>query len=284
MADKPIIDRSPSISKSASDNGNTARLYCRAQATNVSFTWSREGQPVSSEPSTIGQLAKYVVEATTQLDLVTYQSVLVITGVQSSDYGSYECLARNDMGFDAITVQLNRTSRPDPPLALRVLNITAASVHIRWIPGFDGGLDQSFRVRYRPTASADPSYSYRDVYPTNSTQMVINGLNEDTEYVFAVQAINEKGQSDYTADLVKATTLKGRALDIQTFVFYIKHLFIVIIETPVTETEKIISKVLQDHVVDIPKLIVIVSLVGSGLLLFNIVSHQSLRFKVSIKA
>ena len=157
---------------------------------------------------------KYVVEATQQLDLVTYQSVLVITGVQSADYGPYECLARNELGFDAITVQLNRTSKPDPPLALRAINITAASVHVRWIPGFDGGLGQEFRVRYRPTASADPSFSYRDVYPTNSTQIIITGLNEDTEYVFAVQAINEKGQSDYTTDIVKAQTLKGNVFGI----------------------------------------------------------------------
>ena len=239
FADKPIIDRSPIISKSASDNGSTGKLYCRAKgAPNVTFTWSREGQVMTAIPETYKSDAekqkqnilaqkepKYIVDATQQLDLVTYQSVLTITGVQSTDYGSYECLARNELGFDAITIQLNRTSKPDPPLALRVINITAASVQLRWIPGFDGGLGQDFRVRYRPTASSDPSYSYRDVFPMNSTQILISGMNEDTEYIFGVQAINEKGQSDFTADIVKAQTLKGKLhiLDsrrVSNFIFF----------------------------------------------------------------
>ena len=163
---------------------------------------------------------KYLVEATQQLDLVTYQSVLTITDVQSTDYGAYECLARNELGFDAITIQLNRTSKPDPPLALRVINITSDSVQLRWIPGFDGGLGQEFRVRYRPTASSDPSYSYRDVFPSNSTQILISGLNEDTEYIFGVQAINEKGQSDFTADIVKAQTLKGILNKVSNFMLF----------------------------------------------------------------
>lgn len=189
----------------------------------MTFSWSREGQilPTNSESHKSQGFSdtekqkqkdlseKYWVEATQQLDLVTFQSVLVINEVQSTDYGAYECLARNELGFDAITIQLNRTSKPDPPLALRVINITSASVQLRWIPGFDGGLGQDFRVRYRPTASSDPTFSYRDVFPTNSTQILITGLNEDTEYIFGVQAINEKGQSDYTQDVVKAQTLKG---------------------------------------------------------------------------
>ncbi|CAG2102853.1 unnamed protein product [Medioppia subpectinata] len=266
---KPIIDRSPIISKSATDNGSNGLLICRAQAApNVTFTWTREGQILQTMTKAVGAVSgdtadkqkkgsetvdkdiKYMIETTQQLDLVTYQSVLVILDVQSQDYGAYQCLARNDLGFDAITIQLNRTSKPDPPLALRVINITESSVQLRWIPGFDGGLGQDFRLRYRPTLNSDPSFSYKDVFPTNSTQIVMTGLNEDTEYVFGVQAINSLGQSDFTSDVVKAKTLK---------------------ETPVTETEKIISKIMNERAGDLPKLILIVSVVGSSLLLFNIV-------------
>ncbi|CAG2171205.1 unnamed protein product, partial [Oppiella nova] len=268
IRNKPIIDRSPIISKSATDNGSNGRLYCRAQAApNVTFTWTREGQILQTLTKAVGAVSadadklkkgsdvsekdiKYVIESTQQLDLVTFQSVLVIMDVQSQDYGAYQCLARNDLGFDAITIQLNRTSKPDPPLALRVINITESAVQLRWIPGFDGGLGQEFRLRYRPTLSTDPSYSYRDVFPSNSTQILMTGLNEDTEYIFGVQALNSLGYSDFTSDVVKAKTLK---------------------ETPVTETEKIISKIMNERAGDLPKLILIVSLVGSSLLLFNIV-------------
>ncbi len=223
--DKPIIDRSPLISKSASDNGSTGRLICRAQgAPNVTFTWSREGSvlPLNSQSGDKSS-KKYTIEATNQLDLVTYQSVLIITGVTTADYGSYECVARNELGFDAITIQLNRTSKPDPPLALRVINITTVSVTLRWIPGFDGGLGQEFRVRYKPTSSDDPSYSYKDVFPPNSTFTVISGLNDNTEYIFSIMSSNEKGHSDYTADIVKATTLKG-LLNFFDILFFIMNL------------------------------------------------------------
>ncbi|XP_054154061.1 nephrin-like isoform X2 [Oppia nitens] len=267
---KPIIDRSPIISKSATDDGSSGRLYCRAQAApNVTFTWTREGQILSTDSKAIGVIksestsdkqrkgselkekeVKYIIEPTQQLDLVNYQSVLIILDVQSQDYGAYQCIARNDLGFDAITIQLNRTSKPDPPLALRILNITESSVQLRWIPGFDGGIGQDFRLRYRPTSSSDPSFTYKDVYPANSTQIILTGLNEDTEYMFGVQAINTMGHSDFTIDIVKAKTLK---------------------ETPVTETEKIISKIMNERAGDLPKLILIVSVVGSSLLLFNIV-------------
>lgn len=131
-------------------------------------------------------MPKYLIEETKQLDLITYQSELLINDVFSSDYGSYDCIARNDLGFDALAIMLNRTSQPDLPRALRVLNVTSGSITLRWIAGFDGGLGQSFRVRYRPLVSidSDPSFMYRDVFPSNATTVVVGSLRDNTEYVF----------------------------------------------------------------------------------------------------
>lgn len=90
--DKPVIDRSPIISKSATDNGSSGKLICRATgAPNVTFTWSREGSTLSKVDSGVdGETPKYTVEATSQLDLVTYESVLVIHDVAANDYGPYD--------------------------------------------------------------------------------------------------------------------------------------------------------------------------------------------------
>lgn len=49
-------------------------------------------------------------------------------------------------------------------------------------------------------------------------------------------------------------------------------LLLFLAESGITETEKIISKVLDQTGIDIPRLIVTVTLVGGALLLFNIVS------------
>jgi len=220
-----MIDRSPLISKSASDNGSIGKLICRAQgAPNVSFAWAREGSILPpAQQSDDKSAKKYTIEPTNQLDLVTYQSVLIISGVTTSDYGSYECVARNELGFDAITIQLNRTSKPDSPLALRVINITASSVTLRWIPGLDGSLAQEFRVQFKSTTSVDHSTSYRDVCPSNSTQTTISGLNDNVEYIFSVMASNEKGHSEYTQDIVKATTLKGLSIFYTFNEFFFKN-------------------------------------------------------------
>jgi len=51
-ADKPKIDTSPSIAKSASDKGKTGVLTCKAKgAPDVSFNWSRKGAVINVEKS-----------------------------------------------------------------------------------------------------------------------------------------------------------------------------------------------------------------------------------------
>lgn len=290
-ADKPVIDRSPTIAKSASESGAAARLVCRAQGTpNVTFTWKREGSVIENQAIETSKtkksknkgggsdltekLSKYVIEETRQLDMITYHSVLVINEVTSDDYGAYDCVARNELGFDAFAVVLNRTSPPDPPRILRVVNVTSGSVTLRWVPGFDGGLNQVFRVRYRSIDSNidDPSYLYRDVYPANATTVMVGSLRDNTLYEFAVMASNQKGDSEFTAEPVRAATLKGKSvLLIFGHTSLIQYSFISL-ESGITETEKIISKVLSETGADMPRFIVIGVLVGSLLLVVNIVS------------
>jgi hypothetical protein len=86
-----------------------------------------------------------------QIDLLTYESILTIRKVRPADYGSYECVSRNEMGFATVSIKLEVTSSPDPPVALTVLNVTHDSIKVTWKPGFNGGLQQNFRLRYRKT-------------------------------------------------------------------------------------------------------------------------------------
>lgn len=90
-----------------------------------------------------------------QVDLSTFETILVVNDVQSSDYGRYECEARNEKGFSTASITLDVTSPPDPPLSLTVLNVTHDAVTLAWTPGFDGGLPSSYRIRYKPTESSE---------------------------------------------------------------------------------------------------------------------------------
>lgn len=139
-----------------------------------------------------------------QLDALTSESVLVITHVTSGDYGNYECVARNELGFATSSPRLEVSSAPDPPSHLNVLNVTHDSVTLGWTPGFDGGMKASFRVRYRDIN--DHSYKYEDVVPYNVTRYTIKGLEINTGYVFSIMAMNKLGNSKYMPDLASAKT------------------------------------------------------------------------------
>jgi hypothetical protein len=60
---------------------------------------------------------------------------------------TFQFVLQNEMGLARYSIYLNVTSRPDPPAWLRILNITYNSVHLSWTPGFDGGFQQSFKIR-----------------------------------------------------------------------------------------------------------------------------------------
>lgn len=93
-----------------------------------------------------------------QLDPVRYESVLLVKNVETSDYGRYECIARNELGFATSSVQLLVTTKPDPPSGLTVLNVTHDSLTLGWTPGFDGGLPATYRLRFRPVTNSNVNY------------------------------------------------------------------------------------------------------------------------------
>ena len=213
------MDETAQNKKSAGDEGQHAKLICQATgAPNITFSWSREG--VTLSPSD-----KYELTLS-QIDLVVWESSLEIKDLRSRDYGQYDCIARNEMGFNKTSVFLTGTSRPDPPLSMRVANVSHDAAELTWKAGFDGGLPQAYRIRYRQVLvlsfwlPIDPCnnqtfptwqigtefFKYVDVYPPNVTMVSLGGLALGTEYLFNIMAFNNLGDSNYTTDVVKAKT------------------------------------------------------------------------------
>lgn len=140
------------------------------------------------------------------IDQLTYESTLFIENVVPSDYGSYECVARNELGSTKETVLLNITSAPEQPHNLTIIDVTHESITLNWIPGFDGGIKASYRVRYREASSEH--YKYQDAR-ANINKMTITGLKMNTLYLFSITASNDLGSSKYLPDLTRAQT-KGK--------------------------------------------------------------------------
>ncbi|XP_055938972.1 nephrin-like isoform X2 [Argiope bruennichi] len=242
---KPVIERTGPHSKAAGSEGEEVRIICRATgAPNVSFTWFRDGSTIQSSK----KVSKYEIKSK-HLDFITYESTLTVKDLKTQDYGDYECIAKNDLGFESFKVPLGRKSAPDPPISLNVLNATHNAVILTWTPGFDGGIEQMYRIQYRKAGSTG-GYTVVDVDGQNTTVFTVGGLELGTEYVFGIMALNNLGGSDYLQDAASAVTLS---------------------KPPLGETEKVVDQSLTPKG-DIPRIIIItVSVVGSCLLVLNIV-------------
>ena len=194
------MDESPLLRKSAAGNRDTGKLLCRAQGSpNITFTWRRQ----------TGELAggsKYQVQHR-MIDPLTWESQFNVLDINPADYGIYECAARNTMGVSYQQVTLDMPSRPDAPTEVTVVSTASDSVAIRWVPGFGGGSHQMFRIKYYATASLSlyPEGRVHFVDPIDDSSFEIRGLKASTKYKFAIQSLNDIGESEYTTPLEAVT-------------------------------------------------------------------------------
>ena len=198
------MDESPLLSKAAAANRGVGRLVCRAQGSpNITFTWRRQ----------TGELAggsKYQVQHR-MLDPLTWESQFNVLDINPADYGIYECAARNTQGVSYQQVTLDMPSKPDAPTEVTVVSTASDSVNIKWVPGFGGGSHQLFRIKYYAAASMSiyPEGRVTFADPINGSFIEIRGLKPSTKYKFAIQSLNDIGESEYTPPL-EATTEFGK--------------------------------------------------------------------------
>ncbi|XP_072317579.1 nephrin [Eucyclogobius newberryi] len=188
---KPVIQKGPQWRKVASrgDGTTTAELACRAEGIpNVDFIWEKNQMLMDFENP------RY--EERTVREGSFYTSTIQVVNVSALlDYAIFSCTARNLLGDDMLDIQLVSTNHPDPPSSFRLVSVSYSSVTLEWIPGFDGGLPQKFRVRYHWDKSV--SFMYMDVFPPGEASFTVTGLLSNTTYNFSINAINAIGESGY---------------------------------------------------------------------------------------
>ncbi|KAM4600963.1 nephrin [Polymixia lowei] len=186
---------------SRGDGTSTAEVACQAEGfPRVHFSWARNGVPVD--------FANPRYEQQTVREGSFHTSVVLVVNVTAAlDYAVFTCTAHNSLGEDSLDIQLVSTSRPDPPSSFRQVSIAHDSARLEWIPGFDGGLQQRFRIRYRWARS--DSFLYVDVFPPRASVFTVTGLSPVTTYNFSVNALNAMGESDYADAVLTITTMEG---------------------------------------------------------------------------
>ncbi|XP_031708336.1 nephrin isoform X1 [Anarrhichthys ocellatus] len=174
---------------SRGDGTSTAEVVCRAEGIpRVDFSWERNGVRMD--------FANPRYEERTVREVSFHTSTVRVVNVSAAlDYVIFSCTARNSLGEDTLDIQLVSTNRPDPPSLFRQVGVSHDSVTLDWIPGFNGGLWQRFRVRYHWDTSA--GFLYMDVFPPRATTFTVTGLQPVTTYNFSVNARNVMGESDY---------------------------------------------------------------------------------------
>ncbi|XP_061030022.1 nephrin isoform X4 [Eubalaena glacialis] len=189
----PHVEHPSPLTKvaAAGDSTSSATLHCRARGVpNIVFTWTKNGVPLDLQDP------RYTEHTYHQSGV--HSSLLTIANVSAAqDYALFTCIATNPLGSDHTDIQLVSISRPDPPLGLKVVSMTPYSVGLEWKPGFDGGLPQSFQVRYE--ALGTPGFLYMNVLPPQATTFTLTGLQPSTRYrvwLLASNALGDSGLAD----------------------------------------------------------------------------------------
>ncbi|XP_065814428.1 nephrin isoform X1 [Labrus bergylta] len=202
---KPVLQKGAQWRKVASrgDGTTTAELVCQAEGIpRVEFSWEKNGVRMDfANP-------RYE-ERTVREGFFHTSTVLVVNVSAALDYAVFSCTAHNSLGEDKLDIQLVSTNHPDPPSLFRRVSVTHDSVTLEWIPGFNGGLRQRFRIRYCWDRSA--SFLYMDVFPPSATIFTVTNLQPVTTYNFSVNALNAMGESGYADNnAVLTVTTKER--------------------------------------------------------------------------
>ena len=96
------------------------------------------------------------------------------------------------------------TGAPDPPVDVKLVpfqvpDAQTVSVNVSWTPGYSGGFDQEFSIHYRKKESGGDFIEESIGHPANNMHTVHN-LSPNTEYEFMMQASNQRGKSEASAE------------------------------------------------------------------------------------
>uniref|UniRef100_A0A1I7SZT5 B-cell receptor CD22-like n=1 Tax=Caenorhabditis tropicalis TaxID=1561998 RepID=A0A1I7SZT5_9PELO len=216
---KPVVlnRKFPEKSLAAADIGSQAILRCKVSARpEPEFHWTfKDSEIYENERHSF-----HTVGASGKPD--EYEQLLQIESVQESDYGEYMCRATNGNGGDHVVIELRKPSPPALPLDLQKLSATSNSILMGWVPQFDGGSNQTYVLEAR---KIDPFTGEVD-QNVPGTRMSINAQHKEHEidgalvsknifnftgltplstYNLRIQAVSEKGESDFTPILIAST-------------------------------------------------------------------------------
>ncbi|XP_052268080.1 uncharacterized protein LOC127869501 isoform X2 [Dreissena polymorpha] len=191
-------------------NPNTKHEYITRQSDGANLTFDGLANPIPRVEDfkwfkcTTNHSQCLPITTDGRRNIVTHgvMSRLTIQPLTEVDFGIYRLEVRNGIGQACIyDFVLNARDKPYVPKHFRVLDdsIMENSVQLGWVPGFDGGLEQTFHVLYTPSSQADWKQiniiRNNTVGHTENMTTVVQGLEPGKEYVANLFASNDLGNS-----------------------------------------------------------------------------------------
>ncbi|XP_039751706.1 hemicentin-2 [Pararge aegeria] len=199
--------------KVAYDLMENAEISCRVQAyPKPEFQWFYSSNPAPLHMSSDGHYE--IITTTDEND--SYLSVLVIRNVKAQDYGDYYCKVKNSLGNIRPQIRLQPKGAPEPPKNLATQKVDATYVTLKWEEGFNGGLSSTkYFVLYRRVrnpavgehcaADRNDEFDWKEYDCGRSNPCNVTRLEQHNSYYFKVKAVNTKGQSNYSNELLVTT-------------------------------------------------------------------------------
>ncbi|ESO04852.1 hypothetical protein HELRODRAFT_191479 [Helobdella robusta] len=154
--------------------------------------WNYEGRPLRESRR---------VRVDNDHDLTT----LILSRVDRSDAGTYSLKLENDFGSGQLKVKVIVIDKPSPPRDFKCRDVSGDGLTLTWMPPRDDG--GSPVTHYVIEQREALRMSWTQLAFTKDTMFRVQNLNEGTNYLFRVVAVNEVGSSS-PEELDKTITVK----------------------------------------------------------------------------
>ena len=103
---------------------------------------------------------------------------------------------------------------------MEVTAVDGASISLAWVPGFNGGYNQSFDIQVFDETTGQRVLKLRNIRRVEGNRTVIHGLTPQTRYAMKIRAWNRDGYSNFSEEVIIKTRRKYLLFTVCPWYFY----------------------------------------------------------------
>ncbi|XP_052242396.1 nephrin-like [Dreissena polymorpha] len=173
------------------------------------FTWSKKNN-IKDVWETLFNESHYEIH----ISYDRLQTALTIQTIDVNDFGTYRVNVVNTLGSINEVFVVQAQAIPEIPQNVHVSRTGITELELQWIPGFNGGAEQTFQIIYKKINIESWTETHA---PANNTRHTLSGLSAGTAYRCKMRAENIYGISSWTEDITVYTLMENELLRANTY-------------------------------------------------------------------